>query len=49
MCCQVTNLPVGYFVLIEVNVIVDDFFTVYLIQKSDQLLLQIHLLLSYIN
>ena len=35
-CCQVTNPPVGCFVLIEVNVIVDEikiFFAVFLIKN----------------
>ena len=40
MCCQVTNPPVGCFVLLEVNVIVGEikkFFTVFLNTKYDQL------------
>ena len=40
MCCQVANPHIGCFVLLEVNVNVDEikiFFTVFLIKKSDQL------------
>ena len=47
MCCQVTNPPVGCFVLIEVNVIVDKikrFFTVFLIKN----LINCHFILCFL-
>ena len=52
VCCQVTHPPVGCFVLLEVNDIVDEiksFFYSFPHKKSDQLPLHIHFSLSYIN
>ena len=43
MCCQVTNPPVGCFVLLEVNVIVDDikrfFYCIFIVAELYKLII----------